>query len=51
MVWHITHTYKIMTYIIQKSSTRPNGWVPTDKEHGIVATLDDGKYNDRQKVK
>lgn len=37
-------------YIIQKSSTQPNGWVLTDKKHGIVVTFEDGLYNDTQKV-
>lgn len=37
-------------YIIQNSSTRPNGWVLTDTENGIVVTFDDGKFNDTQKV-
>lgn len=35
---------------MQKSSTRPNGWVLTDTENGIVVTFDDGKFNDTQKV-
>lgn len=35
---------------MQKSSTRPNGWVLTDKENGIVVTFEDGKFNDTQKV-
>lgn len=37
-------------YIMQKSSTLPNGWVLTDKENGIVVTFEDGKFNDTQKV-
>ena len=37
-------------YIIQKSSTRPNGWVLTDKENLIVVTFDDGAFNETQKV-
>ena len=37
-------------YIIQKSSTHPNGWVLTDKEHGIVVTFEDGLFNETQKV-
>lgn len=37
-------------YVMQKSSTRPNGWVLTDKENGIVVTFEDGKFNDTQKV-
>lgn len=37
-------------YIIQKSSTLPNGWVLTDKENGIVVTFDDGEFNETQKV-
>ena len=35
---------------MQKSSTRPNGWVLTDTENGIVVTFDDGNFNDTQKV-
>ncbi|WP_455072241.1 DNA breaking-rejoining protein [Prevotella melaninogenica] len=31
-------------YIMQKSSTRPNGWVLTDKENGIVVTFEDVKH-------
>ena len=37
-------------YIIQKSSTLPNGWVLTDKENGIVVTFDDGEFNETQKI-
>lgn len=37
-------------YIIQKSSTHPDGWVLTDKENGIVVTFEDGKFNETQKV-
>lgn len=37
-------------YIIQKSSTLPNGWVLTDKENGIVVTFEDGEFNETQKV-
>ena len=37
-------------YIIQKSSTLPNGWVLTDKENGIVVTFKDGEFNETQKV-
>ena len=39
-----------MSYIIQKSSTLPNGWVLTDKKHGIVVTFEDGQFNESQKV-
>lgn len=37
-------------YVIQKSSTRPNGWVLTDKVNSVVVTFDDGAYNETQKV-
>lgn len=37
-------------YLLQPSSTRPNGWVLTDTEHGIVLTFEDGRFNDTQKV-
>lgn len=37
-------------YIFQKSSTRPDGWVLTDTEHGIVLTFEDGRFNETQKV-
>lgn len=37
-------------YIIQKSSTLPNGWVLTDKKNGIVVTFEDGEFNETQKV-
>ena len=39
-----------MKYVMQKSSTHPNGWVLTDKENGIVVTFEDGNFNDTQKV-
>ena len=39
-----------MKYLIQKSSTKPNGWVLTDKENGVVVTFEDGDFNDTQKV-
>lgn len=37
-------------YILQKSSTRPNGWVLTDRENGIIITFDEGLFNESQKV-
>lgn len=37
-------------YIIQKSSTLPNGWVLADKENGIVVTFEDGEFNGTQKI-
>lgn len=37
-------------YVIQKSSTLPNGWVLTDTEEGIVVRFEDGKYNETQKI-
>ena len=40
----------MMKYIIQKSSTKPNGWVLTDKENGVVVTFEDGDFNGTQKV-
>lgn len=39
-----------MKYLIQKSSTKPNGWVLTDKENGVVVTFEDGDFNTTQKV-
>lgn len=39
-----------MKYIIQKSSTKPNGWVLTDRENGIVVTFEDGDFNGTQNV-
>lgn len=32
-------------YILQKSSTRPNGWVLTDTTNEIVVTFEDGFFN------
>lgn len=40
----------MMKYLIQKSSTKPNGWVLTDRENGIVVTFEDGNFNGTQKV-
>lgn len=37
-------------YIIQKSSTQPNGWVLTDTENLIVIRFEDGKFNETQNV-
>lgn len=37
-------------YLLQPSSTRPNGWVLTDTENGIVLAFNDGCFNDTQKV-
>lgn len=37
-------------YLLQLSSTRPNGWVLTDTENGIVLTFEDGRFNETQKV-
>ena len=37
-------------YILQKSSTRPNCWVLTDRENGIVITFDEGLFNESQNV-
>jgi hypothetical protein len=37
-------------YILQKSSTRPNGWVLTDRENGIVITFDEGLFNESHNV-
>lgn len=39
-----------MRYIIQSSSTQPNGWVLTDTDNGIVITFEDGRFNETQKV-
>lgn len=37
-------------YIIQQSSTHPNGWVLTDTENKVVITFQDGQFNESQKV-
>lgn len=37
-------------YVLQKSSTRPDGWVLTDTENNIVITFEDGLFNESQKV-
>lgn len=37
-------------YIIQKSSTQPNGWVLSDTENLIVIRFEDGKFNETQNV-
>lgn len=37
-------------YILQQSSTQPNGWVLTDTHHGVVITFIEGNFNDTQKV-
>lgn len=37
-------------YIMQKSNTRPNGWVITDTVHGIVVAFEEGKFNETQKT-
>lgn len=37
-------------YLLQKSDTRPYGWVLTDTELGIVQQFDEGNYNDSQKT-
>ncbi len=37
-------------YKLEHSSTRPNGWVLTDTENGIVITFDNRKYNETQTV-
>ncbi len=39
-----------MKYILQKSSTRPDGWVLTDTIHRIVVRFTDGDYNGTQQV-
>lgn len=39
-----------MKYLIQQSSTQPNGWVLTDTENLVVVRFEDGKFNDTQKV-
>ena len=39
-----------MIYLIQQSSTQPNGWVLTDTENLVVVRFEDGKFNDTQKV-
>ena len=37
-------------YIIQRNSTKPDGWVLTDTKYGIVVLLDDGKLNETQRI-
>ena len=37
-------------FILQNSSTRPNGWVLTDTQSKIVVQFDDGDYNGTQRV-
>lgn len=37
-------------YVMQKSSTRPDGWVLTDTENKVVITFEDGLFNESQKV-
>ena len=37
-------------YILQQSSTQPNGWVLTDTLHGVIITFIEGEFNDTQKV-
>ena len=37
-------------YIIQQSSTQPNGWVLTDTENKVVIKFQDGQFNESQKV-
>lgn len=37
-------------FIIQKSSTQPDGWVLTDTENKVVITFEDGLFNESQKV-
>lgn len=37
-------------FLIQKSSTLPNGWVLTDTLNGVVVTFEDGYYNETQKT-
>lgn len=39
-----------MKFILQRSTTRPDGWVVTDTENGIVIRFDDGDFNGSQKV-
>lgn len=37
-------------FIIQESNIKPNSWVLTDRENGIVVVFEDGRYNETQKV-
>lgn len=41
---------KMGKFIIQQSSTQPNGWVLTDTENKVVITFQDGQFNESQKV-
>ena len=43
-------TQKMNRYLLQPSSTHPNGWVLTDTKNGIVLTFEDGRFNETQKV-
>lgn len=37
-------------YILQKSNARPDGWVLTDTENGLVLTFQEGLFNESQNV-
>lgn len=37
-------------FLMQKSSTLPNGWVLTDTLNGVVVTFEDGQYNETQRT-
>lgn len=37
-------------FILQKSSTRPNGWVLTDTTNSIVVQFEEGNFNETQHV-
>ena len=37
-------------YILQPSADKPNHWVVTDTENGIVCVFEQGKFNDTQVV-
>lgn len=37
-------------FVLQKSATRPNGWVVTDTVHNVVLQFTEGNFNDSQEV-
>ena len=37
-------------YILQPSETKPNHWVVTDTENGIVCVFEQGNFNTTQEV-
>ena len=37
-------------YILQPSADKPNHWVVTDTDNGIVCVFEQGKFNDTQAI-